>query len=106
MRTGFAERDHYSKKLLTVLAERSRNNRQFRITAIPPGCDVMLPTLRRSVLEHIAVVIYADTSGAIEAVNSRSRLVVGPNNDVPDLFQPGPNWLGPENRFLNPIPKR
>lgn len=52
-----------------------------------------------------AIVIHVDGSGGIENIDPKTMAVPGPSSEVPNVLQPGKNWLVPKNKFLNPIPK-
>ena len=54
-----------------------------------------------------AIVIRVDGSGAIEKVNSKTLTVRDEDTGRADIFQAGQkDWLGPENKLLNPIPAK
>ena len=53
-----------------------------------------------------AIMIRVDGSGSIENINKTTLTIPGPTPDISNILQPGQkDWLGANNRFLNPIPK-
>jgi len=91
---------------VTNLSERSNPN-------LPLIADPTIPgTTEYSFGKHTAggtwrgkkaIVIRVDTSGVIENVNQRTMTVSQESPALADIFQAGQkNWLGPENKFLNP----
>jgi len=93
---------------VTHLSETSKPQLPLIADSTLPGTTKYSPTKGTAGgtwLGRKAIVIRVDGSGAIERVNPKTMTVVDNSSGLADILKAGQkDWLGPENKLLNPIP--